>query len=127
MLNGCKLTDLFVSRANAEVIMYDNAPLGFRIVDVKFLSAGGNALRFAMFSVKNEEKKVRYFELVIEDKEEYEILKYEAYTCKRASYYIAGVWESVDYEINESSSGWEVVGIQRTKFTSTHQIYKYRR
>ena len=89
-LNGYQLTDLFVSRKNAAVLMHDNKPLGFRIVDVKFSRlVGTNTLRFAMCYTVGA-KKIRYFDLHIADEEEYQILKREVLTYRNANYYIAG-------------------------------------
>ena len=51
VLNGYRLTDLFVSRNNADVLMRDNDSLGFRIVDVKFSRLiAPDTLRFALYS-----------------------------------------------------------------------------
>lgn len=126
VLNGYRLTDLFVSRNNADVLMRDNDPLGFRIVDVKFRRLiAPDTLRFALYSTSNK-KKIRFFDLRFEDQEEYEIMRHEVFANRNSRYYIAAVWNSsTDCETPQSGE-WEIIGIQSAVFTNANQLYRYR-
>lgn len=124
MLNGYELKDLFISRKDSELVMQDNTPLGFRIVEVKFYGLRNHTIRFALHAVTDDGKKVRYFDLFVEDEEEYRILRHEVSSYRNARYFIAGVWESADSEISKNGE-WEIVGVQKTTFTSDNQVYKY--
>lgn len=114
IVNGYRLTDLFVSIKNSAVLMNDNNPLGFRIVDVKFSNLiGKDTLQFASHCVSSDGKKIRYFNLVVKDREDYQILRNEVFLCRNARYYLAGIWESVDCEISKGGE-WRLVGVQKT-------------